>query len=290
MTTLFENIALQYLKRKRQKGLRNVDVNRPIQLLTQFRAEFTPGSETSENLVQSVLQHTGVSRKNNCFALTEEYVQFKAALDSELTIFDNKPFQLGALDDEIHIISEILYNLAKPSVLEIGVANGYSSAFLYLAIEKSGGRITSIDLPKFPRRPIRPSEILRHWLAKRGKIQNTGTLGDLNPGGMIPKEKYGGWLVPLNLRMSVSNMTITGNAFNIFHDFPENLKFDFAVVDAMKEYEGRMRILDLVASHLNVKGLCALDGYWVNPAFDDFCKQHRKPSWKFGRVGLFANT
>jgi len=287
---LLEKIALNYLKYRRRISLRNVDINIPISLLTQFKSEFAPGSESFEKLINNVLQHIGIKKKGVSFASSNEYRQFINALDSKLTIFDNQPFQLGGLDYEIHLISELLYNFSSPLVLEIGVANGYSSAFLYYAIEKNDGRITSIDLPKFPKKTIKPYEVLHIWLAKRGKIENTGTLGDLNPGGVIPNKKYGGWLIPMALRMKVPNITITGNVFNIFQDFPDDYKFDFVVFDAMKDYKLRIKILELIAAHLKPKGLCALDGYWLNSAFDDFCKQNKKPVWKFGRVGLFANS
>lgn len=290
MRKWLENMAFQYLRVRNRHAMRNVDVNRPIQLRTQFRSEYTRDSASFEKLIEGVLGHIGIKRKPVSFVRTKEYRHFETVLDGRLSIFDNKPYQLGALDEEIHVIAELVYNLKMPSVLEIGVANGYSSAFLYFALKESGGRIFSIDMPKFPRRPIWPSEFLRRWLATRGRIENTGTLGDLNPGGMIPKEKYGGWLVPFHFRLEIPNIALTGNAFNIIPDFPEDLKFDFAVIDAMKDYEGRSKILNLVSSRLTSNGLCALDGYWVNQAFENFCRRNNKPSWKFGRVGLFANS
>lgn len=286
---IFENFALAYLKVKRDKQLRKVDIKKPIELLNEFETKFSTSSPEYKNLLQTILQHLCLDFHEQ-ISLTDRYKNFKKELDARLTIFENKPYQLGALDAEIQVLSDILCNFIKPKILEIGVANGYSSAFLYFALQENGGEIFSIDLPKFSRKPIRPSELFRTYLSRKGLIKNSGTLGDLNPGGVIPKEKYAGWLIPFALRQAISNNTITGNAFHIINDFPDDLTFDFAVIDAMKEYTGRMKILELVSGRLKPHGVCFLDGYWVNPAFDDFCSKHQKPFWKFGRVGCFANS
>jgi len=241
-------------------------------------------------LITDIIGEKNKTRLKPLIIDKSEYAQYTESLHKELRLFEEKPYQLGALDVEIDVLVAVLSQLEKPDVLEIGIANGYSSAFLYYALNKIGGCITSIDLPKFSSSLYRPMErfdtYIRSLLVAKGKIVNSGTLGDLNPGGIIPEGKYAGWLVPMELRQRVRNITIYGNAFVILNELKESA-FDFVVVDAMKSYDDRIRIMEMVDNILRIGGFCFLDGYWVNSAFVDFCERHQYPSWFLGRVGVF---
>jgi predicted O-methyltransferase YrrM len=83
--------------------------------------------------------------------------------------------------NELHLYRSLLYlitRVAKPSIfLETGVLNGFSSAFILLALEHNGsGRLISIDLPS-----VDP------------EILDQGT-------GELPSGKKTGWVIPDSLR------------------------------------------------------------------------------------------
>jgi SAM-dependent methyltransferase len=278
---------MKYLQIRKGRELRGKDTNVPIRLLTEYIRKNQDEANSLAVLAADILGKP-LSQISLDLIQSSGYLRFKEKVDEKLSIFDNRPYQLGGLDMEIDALISVLCQMKSPDVLEIGVANGYSSAFVYFALERIGGAITSIDLPRIWRKPNSIDDAIRQRLARRGKIVNTGTLGDLNPGGVIPSDKYAGWLVPLHLREKVQNISIFGNVFNVFPELGEK-KFDFVVLDAMKDYNARRKVLELIADHLRPEGVCVLDGYWVNSAFDDVCSRRSKPSWKAGRVGFFAN-
>lgn len=281
-------IAIKYLNFTKKRHFKGVDLEKPIQLINQYVEQ---NQLNDQYLNQIVAELIGCKLEDLKPTLIDnlEYQQFKQQINDKLTLFEGKPYQLGAIDLEIDAIATALYQFEHPSILEIGVANGYSSAFLYYILDKIGGTITSIDLPRFSSSLVRPSDYLRGWLVKKGKIKNTGTLGDINPGGIIPIEKYGGWLIPMHLRTSVKNITIYGDAFRVLEELPGQ-RFNFVVLDAMKGYDSRLKIMEMIVERLYPNSLCFIDGYWVNSAFEDFCKKYNLPSWSIGRVGVFSTN
>ncbi|MEQ8755507.1 MAG: class I SAM-dependent methyltransferase [Coleofasciculus sp. G1-WW12-02] len=287
---ILDRIALKYLNWQRQLAIMkmNSDTDKPIQLIKEYLNQTTNNPEYLNQVVLEFSENSTKELSNNLI-YKSDYNDFKKEINTKLKIFTNKPYQLGAIDIEIDAIAHSLAQFEQPDVLEIGVANGYSSAFLYYVLDKIGGSITSLDLPRFSSSLSRPRDWIRTGLASKGKIKNTGTLGDLNPGGVIPAEKYGGWLIPMHLRTSVKNTTIYGDALIILENLPGE-RFNFAVLDAMKGYESRMKIMEMIWERLRPNSLAFVDGYWVNSAFEDFCNLHHLPSWKLGRVGVFVKS
>lgn len=287
---ILDRIALKYLSWQRQLATRkmNSDTDKPIQLINEYLKQIKNNPEYLNQIVLEALENS-TKELNKNLIYQSGYKDFKNQINTKLEIFTNKPYQLGAIDIEIDAIVHSLAQFEQPNVLEIGVANGYSSAFLYYVLDKIGGSITSLDLPRFSSSLSRPRDWIRTGLARKGKIKNTGTLGDLNPGGVIPAEKYGGWLIPMHLRTSVKNTTIYGDALIILKNLPGE-RFDFAVLDAMKCYESRMEIMEMIWERLRPNSLAFVDGYWVNSAFEDFCNLHHLRSWELGRVGVFVKS
>lgn len=290
---MLERLALNYLEFRKKHFLNKADVvevDKPIQLIDKYRSTFGRNPRLIDELVAQIYSVDFDDLEPRLIE-TAQYEAFRENLNAKLTIFENKPYQLGAIDLEIDVVVAILSQLKSADVLEIGVANGYSSAFLYYALSKIDGTITSIDLPRISERALLPKDVIRKWLASRGKIKNTGTLGDLNPGGVIPAEKYAGWLVPMNLRLAIRNTTIYGDAFRVFEDLSFELKkFDVAVLDAMKLYDARIQIMKEITNRLRPGGICIVDGYWVNKAFEDFCAEHGFTTWEVGRIGIFSKS
>lgn len=287
---IIERLALEYLEWHKRRYLSRVgvrDPDLPVHLMDNYQRTYGSNPLLLKRLVAEVLS-VGVKDLAPMLTEAKQYKLYKERIDAKLQVFEDKPYQLGAIDLEIDAIVAILSQLHEVEVLEIGVANGYSSAFLYYVIDRIGGRITSVDLPRFAKPPRLPRDILRHWLAGKGRIENTGTLGDLNPGGVIPRDKYAGWLVPMSLRTTVSNVTVFGDASVVLKDM-DTCCFDFVVLDAMKDYESRFQMFELVSRRMHPGSYCIQDGYWVNSAFDDFCTEKQFAAWKVGRIGIFAN-
>lgn len=279
------DILLKYLNYRIKRSLKNIDFDRPLQLINEYQRDFGSNVQKIHKLTSEIIGPHGDSEKGD-YISTAEYRSFKKRIEEKSNVFANKPFQLGALDLEIDIIVSLLSQLRSPKVLEVGVANGYSSAFVYHALTKNNGSLTSIDLPRFFSRSNHPYQMLLAWLAKRGKIKTTGTLVDLIPGGVIPEDRYAGWLVPIEYRLSVHNITIIGNAFSIIDEL-DAADYDFVLIDAMKDYSGRLKMLNMAINKMNSGAICVMDGYWVNSAFDHFCSTNNLTSWKLGRVGIF---
>lgn len=290
---LLDQIQLGLLKAHKRWSLRGIAVENlqtPIVLLEEFNAHRERDSRFVARLAESIIPEGSAQCLQEL--LGNGFAAFKKDIDCKLRIFDRRPYQLGGLDAEIDLIVALLARIPEPDVLEIGVANGYSSAFLYRALDILGGTMTAIDLPKYygQRKMDRirrfPFGRMRERLAAKGLLQDTGTIGDISPGGIIPDDRYGGWLVPMELRGRVPNRNLFGNAFAVLPDL-ERTSFDLAVVDAVKDYDARTLLFGMVADRLRPGGVCLLDGYWVNAAFDDFCAARKLPRWTAGRVGLF---
>jgi len=282
---VIDEILLMVMKFDQRKGLKNVETHKPILLIEEFQKEQKRNPAASREIADDIL---GRSTEVEWRRYTSLRTGFAQKIEGQMGIFEGKPYQLGGLDLEIDVLMAVLFAMEQPKILEIGVANGYSSAFIYLALRQVGGSITSIDMPRFSDGSGRKDRV-RARLTQRGRIQNTRTLGDLNPGGVIPAEKYGGWLIPLDFRFQVANTMFVGDAFNILPVLPQS-HYDVCVFDAMKPYEQRMRCFELVDICLTPAGICFVDGYWANNAFTDFCNLHRYPCWTFGRVGAFKKT
>ncbi len=282
---MLDEILLKYLNYRVKRSLKNIDIDRPIQLINKYRRDFGSDAQKIYQLTSEIVGLHVESEKGN-YISTAEYTNFKKSIEKKSNVFDNKPYQLGALDLEIDVIASLLLQLRSPKVLEVGVANGYSSAFIYHALTKNNGSLTSIDLPRFHRHSNHPYQMMLARLAKRGKIKTTGTLVDLAPGGVIPEDRYAGWLVPMEYRLSVPNITIIGNAFAVLDEL-DDADYDFVLIDAMKDYSGRIKIMNTMLNKMSSGAIGVMDGYWVNSAFDHFCSTNNLSSWKLGRIGIF---
>jgi predicted O-methyltransferase YrrM len=223
---------------------------------------------------------------DNLITLKADYIQHKKEINNKVKYFDDKWFQCGSLDDEIDLIVDFANSINAKKLLEIGVANGYSSSMLYKYAEMNTDvEIVSIDLPRFELEDQDMS--LLHKTIKKvsmySKIKTTGTVLDIKPGGIVPREKWCGWLVPHNLRKKVNNILYIGDVFSVIKEFTDD-KFDLIVVDAMKDYESRYKLLNKCYAMLNSEGYIILDGAWINPAFEDFCSNNNLVSHAVGRV------
>jgi predicted O-methyltransferase YrrM len=95
------------------------------------------------------------------------------------------PYNTGRLAYEEGIRLYALVRKLRPRVaVETGVCNGFSTAFLLLALERNGaGELHSIDLPEVVGADYRP-----------------GTFWEGKQGAAIPPGKEPGWMIPAPLR------------------------------------------------------------------------------------------
>lgn len=278
-------ILRAYFERGYRKNLQGFsqDID-PTELMSSFRRNCDEDLDFCWNLAKEIVQPdtTGVDQ-------IEALKSFEAVSEdcrSKENFFDGKTYQLGGLDLEMPVIYYSVLISRSRNVMEIGVANGCSSAFLYDALDQIDGAITSIDLPRFSDSLICR---LRAEAFEGESRKLTGTVQDIYPGGIIPSEKWAGWFVDPKLRLKVRNTTFYGNMFSILPELDSEF-YDLVVFDAMKDYDARMRAFALIDARLSSGGICFVDGYWVNNAFKDFCEQNTYRMWCFGRVGVFRKA
>jgi len=284
LTVLFDLIGIKALQvfRNLLMKKRGLDVTTPIVLQKKFVNDFKTDQDI-DDFIETFFSTTKID--SNSLDSKVKLTSFLSDLSKQSEIFNNRPYQAGGLDVEIKLICTLLAQYSDAQVLEVGVANGYSSACLYKILDSFGGSIFSIDMPRFSQNPNTFIEKLHARGAKHGFIKNTGTIIDLNPGGVIPSEKYAGWMIPFQLRQSVKSTTLYGNVFNVINEFEEN-KFDFIVLDAMKDYQARIDLLEHSKKIAKENCIIVFDGYWVNSAFDDFCNNNKLEARHIGKVGL----
>ena len=150
----------------------------------------------------------------------------------------------------------LLRRLRPSVVVETGVCNGVSTAFLLLALAQNGhGRLHSIDLPEFADRP----EETPFWEGKGGAVVPAGK----EPGWMIPGELRARWELVLGRSQdALPPLLARLGAIDVFmHDSEhsyECMSFEFAhAYDALRPGGA------LIADDVN-----------INDAFDEFARTH----------------
>lgn len=117
-------LAIHMLKRRQINRHRGMDVEKPLRLEAEYIVQ-NKDPNYLEIFASSVLGRDVEVTQETRDAIYE----LKGHLKSVEPAFMGKPFQLGALDLEIDTLIAVLSQFNEPSVLEIGVANGYSSHF-----------------------------------------------------------------------------------------------------------------------------------------------------------------
>jgi len=180
--------------------------------------------------------------------------------------FEKKPFQMGGMDVEGAVMYACLRALKPDTVVEVGVANGVSSAYILSALdENGGGELFSIDQPMYE------SEHEGEW-------KDTA-------GGWIPQGKDVGWVVPEHLHSRWDLRT--GDVFDILPaELNSGLAFDALVYDGPKLYPDRMKLLQLARRHALDDALFICDDLAWNSSLHDFCNKFEDESVDFGNVGF----
>ena len=174
-------------------------------------------------------------------------------------------------------------------MLEVGVANGFSSALIFNAANHFNKeiKVTLIDRPIF----FQDLKWHRKFLLKNGITKTDKSITNmksLSPGGIIPDCQFSGWLIEQSERDTVNHAFIIGNVFNIIPNLEK--KYNLILIDAMKNETLRERLLNLVYEKCTIDSIIILDGYWVNNAFQDFCNKYDLTMYTYGNVAFCLIT
>lgn len=160
----------------------------------------------------------------------------------------------------------VLTRLTKPeSIVEIGVANGMSTAYILGALDDEGidedaVTIHAIDRPQFA-----------HQIRER-----RGRFGLEGRGGIIPDRKEVGWLAPNRTKQKYNYQLHVGDFTHILDDILElSDGLDLAIYDASKDPEEMRFAYDRCLERLQDGGILVSDDVLVNDTFENLMDKRR---------------
>jgi predicted O-methyltransferase YrrM len=185
----------------------------------------------------------------------EDFLAELNRLISGVAGFEGAHFQHVA---DLRVYRSLLYlvtRVAQPSVfVETGVLNGFSSAFILLAMEHNAkGKLTSIDLP-----------------SSDPRILDQGT-------GEIPAGKKTGWAIPDTLR-GRHELRLGAAEVLLPATFAELQIADIFLHDSDHSYTHMMLELSLAWQFVRPGGWILADNIEQNHAFADFSRATRARS------------
>ncbi|MCK4797788.1 MAG: hypothetical protein KAT05_10415, partial [Spirochaetes bacterium] len=162
---IIDKLIYKFIEHKHNKVIKKIDIQIPINLMNEYQQFMKNDKEYTKKIVAKITGHDfSDDQWSNCKDLYDNLLK---SIDKKIECFSDKSYQLGGLDLEIEVIAMLISQIDEPNLLEIGVANGYSSAFLYALLARIGGSIISIDLPRFSD-GLRDLGEIREYLVKKG--------------------------------------------------------------------------------------------------------------------------
>jgi predicted O-methyltransferase YrrM len=162
----------------------------------------------------------------------------------------------------------LVRNLRPDVAVETGVCNGFSTAFILLAMKRNRqGRLHSIDLPEVA-----------------GQDYPEGTFSTNKGGAVTPPDKQPGWVVPQELR-SRWDLRLGSTRDELPPLFSELGSIGFFLHDSDHSYENMMFEFGEAFPRLQTDGVLIADDAW-NPAFADFASAHHREVAKLGSAML----
>ena len=196
--------------------------------------------------------------------LREKRKIFLKQVDSGTSIWDSYRWGASSYKDCRGMYS--LVRKLKPEILvETGVCNGISTAFILLAMNKNKkGKLVSIDYPQIA-----------------GTNYEIGAFWEGKGGAMIPEGHQPGWVIPQHLRDRWT--LIVGKSQDKLPPLLSELKeIDFFLHDSDHSYECMMFEYETVFGALKNKGILVSDDIVWNNSFDDFCKKTKRKEYYVG--------
>jgi predicted O-methyltransferase YrrM len=162
-----------------------------------------------------------------------------------------------------------LVRTLRPDVaVETGVCNGFSTAFILLAMERNGaGRLHSIDLPEVA-----------------GRNYPEGTFSEDKGGAVVPSGKQPGWVVPNELR-DRWELRLGRTQDELPPLLAELGSIGFFLHDSDHSYENMMFEFGGAFPRLETDGVLIADDAW-NPAFSEFASAHQREVARLGTAML----
>jgi predicted O-methyltransferase YrrM len=208
----------------------------------------------------------------------------------------NNGLRLGGLEKHTEILVAVSSFFDAPKVLEVGVANGYSTSIFHEIFFRSDspGCIHSIDMPIFERDLNKSDSFIGLMKLKFHRYLEKIVYPDkqIRPnimwrGGVIPDDKYCGWLVPIDLQLNINSKLFIGNVNDIYKKLPNN-SYDIILLDAMKDEKSRIKLLEESLILAKKGSFIIQDGGWLNSAVDHFCEKNNFQNIKLGRLSVIS--
>lgn len=153
----------------------------------------------------------------------------------------------------------VICRLLRPTkIIETGVCDGFSSAFiLYALSENNFGNLYSIDLPN-------------------------------QPGHEISHDRAAGWIIPNELKTRWE--LILGSSRERLPSLLQKLnKIDIFYHDSDHSYENMMFEFNSAYDYLNKPGFILADDITENNAFSHFCNTHHYKHIELFKLGVIKN-
>ena len=154
---------------------------------------------------------------------------------------------------------------------------------LFIMRKKKNIEVHQIDLPRIStENPIGWYSKILKILSLNGMIKDNENIFDLRTGGTIPFEKYQGWMIDKINFFYKKRFMYIGDASKIISLMNE--KFDFILVDAMKNPGERLSLLSAILKNSKSNFCIIQDGGWVNDAFENFCEINKLELFNYGKI------
>ena len=171
-------------------------------------------------------------------------------------------YNTGRLGDEEGMrLYALMRELQPETVVETGVCNGFSTAFLLLGLDRNGvGELHSLDLPDVV-----------------GEVYDPGTFWEGKRGAAIPPGKDPGWVIPDELRGRWR--LVLGRSQEELPRLLERLgTLDFFMHDSEHSYECMRFEFETAWPALRDGGVLVADDWDWNDAFVELAQEtHRTP-------------
>lgn len=167
-------------------------------------------------------------------------------------------YGLGGLDPGTGSMLYALVRALQPGiVVETGVCNGFSTAFLLQALDSNDrGELISVDLPEFAGRQVFTDEF---WRGKRGAV--------------VPEGKEPGWVIPDHLRARWE-LVIGRSQDRLPEVLSRKAPIDMFIHDSEHSYECMWGEFSSAFRALSDQGVILADDIGSNSSFMDFARQH----------------
>ena len=186
--------------------------------------------------------------------------------------FRNYAYELAdiGIEQGLYLYS-IIRKLKPETAVETGVCNGFSTAFLLLALAKNyKGKLYSLDFPEVA-----------------GVNYEDGVFWEGKRGAVIPEDKTPGWVIPENLK-SRWELTLGRSQEKLSELLRRLENIDFFLHDSEHSYECMWFECNEAYKVLRDGGMIVFDDISWNQAFQNFAKEKDKQIVNIGdNLGFF---